>query len=329
MTAGQQFPNHSPSESPDAHGIHRSPGDADYRLAVDKQARAMLALATSRHSEFAQDCRTDPGQIVNHWSDDVTIGYVHALAHTSLNSSSTATIDDQNDLLGLFSPAMQAGERNVIRVQFNEGREYTARRNFTLLHELGHYLQQTDDVLADQLFVISSANYNKRFEESACNRFASLSLLPDDYVTALMAGEPLNAIVARDIFESGRGSGKSRRMRVSRPVVVRRMADFLPSHGSIALVQDGNLNTRVHADGVIDYGGEPTPAERAGMDAYHREHSEPYATGLVINHPNAPTAAPPAASSASSTSVSKATRVSIAHSYGRSDYFFIVTAPQP
>ncbi|MBW3091482.1 ImmA/IrrE family metallo-endopeptidase [Bifidobacterium sp. 82T10] len=322
MIANQQLSAHDPAVSPDDHKASRFPGDAGYRLAVDRQARAMLALASSRHPDFVQDCLADPGRIVDHWSDDVTIGYVHALAHTSLSSAGTATVDDQTDLLGLFSPAMRVGERNVIRIQFNETREYTARRNFTLLHELGHYLQQTDDALADQLFVISSANYNKRFEESACNRFASLSLLPDDYVTARMAGEPLNAIVARDIFESGRGSGKSRRMRASRPVVVRRMADFLPSHGSIALVQDGNLNTRVHADGVIDYGGEPTPAERAGMDAYLGEHGEPYADGLTIDVSGSPSVGSIPAASA-------ATRVSIARSYGRSDYFFIVATPQP
>ena len=63
-------------------------------------------------------------------------------------------MDDGHGVIGLFSPSMDGRERDRIQVQFRDG-EYTARPNFTLLHELGHYLQQNDDKLADNLIAVS------------------------------------------------------------------------------------------------------------------------------------------------------------------------------
>lgn len=53
----------------------------------------------------------------------------------------------------------------------------TARRRFTVLHELGHHLQQTDIDLGNVMFNFSDPDV---FEEQACDAFAAAVLLPDD-----------------------------------------------------------------------------------------------------------------------------------------------------
>jgi hypothetical protein len=51
------------------------------------------------------------------------------------------------------------------------------RRNFTVLHELGHHLQQTDVDLGSIVFQYSDPD---QFEEQSCDAFAARILLPDD-----------------------------------------------------------------------------------------------------------------------------------------------------
>lgn len=52
----------------------------------------------------------------------------------------------------------------------------TGRRNFTVLHELGHHLQQTDIDLGNRLFQCSDPD---QLEEQSCDAFAAQILLPD------------------------------------------------------------------------------------------------------------------------------------------------------
>ncbi|MFE9485248.1 ImmA/IrrE family metallo-endopeptidase [Streptomyces sp. NPDC006641] len=51
------------------------------------------------------------------------------------------------------------------------------RRQFTALHELGHHLQQTDEVLGEAVMAVDAS---EEFEDLACDAFAARILLSDD-----------------------------------------------------------------------------------------------------------------------------------------------------
>lgn len=271
--------------------------DAAFHRAVDMQARRMIELARASHPDFEQDCITDPDMLAEHWHDDVRIRFVDSLVDSQLRDDSYVFYENDgedrsslNDLLGLFSPSFDRRHVHRIQVQYGkkERREerkrinydrvrYPMRRYFTILHELGHYLQQTDDDLAETLMAISSTNYNKRFEEGACNRFASLSLLPDAYMREHC--RTLRSFTAKnvaDFFKSDQSRGVRRTCRVSRQVVVRRFADFLPEGGHTALVrtEEGKsphilLRTRP-GGGMTEYDPPCTADELALLEAADR-----------------------------------------------------------
>ena len=238
----------------------------EYRRKVDGQARAMLALAITRHPGFPPPADADIDIVVAQWRDDVEITYVDSIADSSSLGDDYATVDDdtENGLLGLFSLAAGADGRSRIQVQYDPT-DYTVRRNFTLMHEIGHYLQQTDDDLARTLELIPDPGDSKRFEEASCNRFASLALLPDSYVNRVLHGEPANAALAADLFSFGKRT-RSRVMRTSRPVIAQRMVDFLDGPGMVTLINDGRVTVRAHSDGHVEYKVDLSPEERQVMD---------------------------------------------------------------
>ena len=233
----------------------------------------MLALASSLHPSFPPADNVDPGRIANQWKNEVRIQYVESIADSAAGHNAYATVDDQAEagLLGLFSLALTSGERSLIQVQFRKG-EYTARRNFTLMHELGHFLQQTDEDLAHVLELIEDGAESKRIEEAACNRFASLALLSESYVRHALSGADVNAATVNLVFEQGRKS-RSKLIRASRPVVARRMADFLRHPGTVTLIKDGKLNVRAYSDGKAEYEGDLTPGEQEALRRFHLERN--------------------------------------------------------
>lgn len=247
---------------------------------LDRHVKRMLAIAQERHPEFEEDCLTDPGLLVEHWErgDDLRFSYVENLDRDVVPEDPATMVDDSavSDLSGLFTPALPPKRVNRIQVKYRSN-DYTPRRNFTLLHEIGHYLQQTDDELVDTLCTFSSSYEERVFEEKACNRFASLALLPDDYMQKRLHALPrhhmsLHAADIRDLFEENRErrsrrdrngrSSKNGRIRVSRPAIVRRLADFIAPGESISLIRDGELDVRVHGTGTTDYDDDLNEVER-------------------------------------------------------------------
>lgn len=260
--------------------------EAEFHRAVGEQANRMVELARAMHPEFMQDCITDPDRLAEHWHDDVRIRFVESLVDSELRHDNYVFYENDegngsfNDLLGLFSPAF--GRRRIHRIQVQyrnidrkddrarvlRGRtRYPMRRYFTILHELGHYLQQTDDELAERLMSISSINYNKCFEEGACNKFASLSLLPDEYMREHC--RTLRRFTAKnvaDFFKSDQRRGTHKICRVSRQAVTRRFADFLPESGYTALARtepEGapRILFRTHGNGATQHDLCCTPEE--------------------------------------------------------------------
>lgn len=266
----------------------------------------MVELACSLHPEFETDCTTDPEALVEHWQDGpLRIDYVNSLVDSKLRSDSNVFYENDcqntaSDLLGLFSPALRPRRLHRIQVQFPAWQQrtgeiyknhrdviYPMRRYFTLLHEIGHYLQQTDDELAERLMSISSTNYNKKFEEGACNKFASLSLLPTSYL--MQQGIDLEHFSAQDVADFFDKDKKTTQhwgphvkvCRVSRQVVVRRFADFLPSDGYTALLYRKRVLDvphvvfRTYGDGHVEYDLDASTAEQQAVQ--HKSVEDYYA----------------------------------------------------
>lgn len=108
------------------------------------------------------------------------------------------------------------------------------RENFTLAHELGHWLidQAPDlyDWLADQ-------QDPGRLLETVCDRIAQQLLLPDSAAVAVVGGGPLRARHITALYEQ---------TQASRPVCAIALAKHLPGLGAIAII-DRRSGTVTHA----------------------------------------------------------------------------------
>lgn len=107
----------------------------------------------------------------------------------------------------------------------------TGRQRFTLLHELGHHLQQTDVGLAQ---VLADAGVRSRtLEEAACDAFAAAVLLPEEKVQRII---PREGPTVSSIADLRRDSG------ASRAAVCVRAAQRLTSPGQVLLLEyDGTV----------------------------------------------------------------------------------------
>ncbi len=86
----------------------------------------------------------------------------------------------------------------------NVKRTYARHESFTVLHEFGHHLQQA------MSFELSAAvidhPHGDRFEELACEAFASLVLLPDDLVQELTPAAGASAETVAQYYARSRAS---------------------------------------------------------------------------------------------------------------------------
>ena len=230
---------------------------------VDRQVEGMLATASGMHPDsFVKDCLSNPFRIALHWSDQVAVQRVKPTVRDSRNRD-----DEDIEVSGLCVPPARTGD-GLYHLIVNEC-DYPPRNYFTLLHELGHYLQRTDTELAINLFMFDDAATAKEAEEAACNRFASKALLPDSYIEGLLAERSLDAIFAKDLFEIGRRRTSTKsHAGVSRHVVIRRLADFLPETGFISLIKNEKLYTRIQGNRHIRYDDALLQEEREAIDLF-------------------------------------------------------------
>lgn len=123
--------------------------DPAYRAGLDIQVNGMLRLARRKSRSFGKDCLSNPGMLRQHWTKQLDIIYYSPREQDQIKTirEDGRTVDDNAsfaDLLGFFSPASHPeAELDKAYVAWDEG-SFTTRRNFTLLHEIGHYLQETD-----------------------------------------------------------------------------------------------------------------------------------------------------------------------------------------
>jgi len=88
-----------------------------------------------------------------------------------------------------------------------------ARDNFTVLHELGHHVQQNDEAWALDVLAALSPFEARVLEEAVSDRFAATILIPDDRVAHLTGGS-VTAAAIRDLHEDGSASRQATCTRV-------------------------------------------------------------------------------------------------------------------
>ncbi|KFI93331.1 putative Zn peptidase [Bifidobacterium saguini DSM 23967] len=208
---------------------------ATYRW-VEEQVELMLNLATSTHPKtFLRDCLNDPFGIAQHWKRKVQVQLINRSAY------SVAEKDEDSDISGLCMQPEQTvdGKYHLIVNQCG----YLPRDYFTLLHELGHYLQRTDDELIIRRTIFNNIAMSKEAEEAACNLFASKALMPDELIAEI--GDFHKASTATTLYT---------RSQASRPAVARRIAALLDNGWVTILDPTNSLKVRAFADDHREYG---------------------------------------------------------------------------
>ena len=114
------------------------------------------------------------------------------------------------------------------------------RQHFTLLHELGHHLQQTDPGLGEGVF---EAEDTEAFEDAACDAFAARVLIPDAMVAESVSSEGLT-IGSALALHSGTNA--------SRAAICVRLAAELSTPGVFMVVAaDGGVNFAASRGGIF------------------------------------------------------------------------------
>lgn len=114
------------------------------------------------------------------------------------------------------------------------------RQQFTLLHELGHHLQQTNLDLGRRVVAHRDPT---RFEDACCDAFAASVLLPDDMVDD--ASRPFGGPTAQtavDLFETSNAS---------RAAICVRLTGRLKGAGVIAVLNEAGIVTFAAARGSM------------------------------------------------------------------------------
>lgn len=101
----------------------------------------------------------------------------------TMPDGSILTIDEgRRSHPGVYLPSAGDGERDVIHCATGGWRDDVhRRRHFTVLHEIGHMVQNRDRTLSRRLRTQRVMD-RYRFEERCCDEFAARSLLPDSLV---------------------------------------------------------------------------------------------------------------------------------------------------
>jgi hypothetical protein len=122
-----------------------------------------------------------------------------------------------------------------------------ARQDFTALHELGHHLQRTRDMLIEELF--AQPDDGLALEDAACDAFAAAILLPEPLVQQHIGSRGPSA---DDLVALWRDAN------ASRAAVCVRASEHLPAPGHVVLLD---------ADGLVAFSASHgLPPIRCGSD---------------------------------------------------------------
>ncbi|MDG4668618.1 ImmA/IrrE family metallo-endopeptidase [Mycobacterium sp. 236(2023)] len=104
---------------------------------------------------------------------------------------------------------------------------YSRREQFTLAHELGHWLVENSP---DSIDWIADQEDPGRLLETVCDRIAQHMLLPDPVSQAVVGAGPIKASHLFELFEVSQAS---------RPVCAIALANYIPGLGAIAIIDRG------------------------------------------------------------------------------------------
>ncbi|WP_236833112.1 ImmA/IrrE family metallo-endopeptidase [Blastococcus sp. KM273128] len=111
---------------------------------------------------------------------------------------------------------------------------YSRRENFTLAHELGHWLIEQSGVLYDW---IADQSNPQRLLETVCDRVAQRLLLPDGVLKEVVGEGPIRARHVLELYDASEASA---------PACAIALASRLPTMGAVAII-DGSSNTVTHS----------------------------------------------------------------------------------
>jgi uncharacterized protein DUF955 len=164
--------------------------------------RALGLLTSELRAQFV----TDPLHVLR--SDlGLTVTAVDHLAETRADGGACDGVSFLEDGVILYAPTPSS-----------------RRENFTLAHELGHWLAEAADGVYDW---IADQEQPGRLLETVCDRIAQSLLLPDSAAVNTVGDGPLRAQHLIDLFSS---------TQASRPVCAIALAKRLPAVGAVAII---------------------------------------------------------------------------------------------
>jgi hypothetical protein len=180
------------------------------RSLVDARVRRMVATLEARSPGILERLRHDAVEEMRLW-DDIDVVALESSPPTDCSIAGVYLPNAHPPRIGIWSQMTKA------------------RAMFTALHEVGHHLQQTDELLIDELD--AQPDEGAYLEERTSDAFAAHILLPRELIErALGAGTPTADRIAALWRESG----------VSRAAVCVAAAQQLEAPGHVILL-DGDV----------------------------------------------------------------------------------------
>lgn len=165
-------------------------------------------------------------------------------AHLGMTVKAVQTLADKRNDGGACDGVSFLQDKVILYAPTPQSR----RQNFTLAHELGHWLvDQADDVydwLADQ-------DDPGQLLETVCDRIAQALLLPDAVVASALGTEPVSAQSVLNLFASSQAS---------RPVCAIALAKRLPALGAVVIIDQ--------MTGLVDHSSVKPDPERGWPKVY-------------------------------------------------------------
>lgn len=192
-----------------------------FRAEAPLQAEAMLAVLERRRPGALARLRAEPLAELDRW-DEVQVSLMPESGD-----------GDRCSVAGSYQ------HQTVPPTLFVGAARSSRRRSFTALHELGHHLQKTDEVLGGNTFDWQDS---EAFEEAACDAFAARVLVPEEYIgNTMRRGGP----TATDVVEMFHAS------QASREACCVRASEYLPGGGAVVLLDAAGRVLFAASSGLI------------------------------------------------------------------------------